>query len=179
MPLLNGYVEGTVHPDRFIETMTPTAAQPPDTFALLQSILHALAPSDIKATRFCHMDIHPGNIMVRNGRLSGIIDWEMSGWYNWQIESYAASHVVFYDPSYGPVLTAAWDTEPTLITSGSFDRMLLEGGFTQWRISARTAKRSRSTDVRQHRQDKQKVKRKSSTRKPQGGLGLDLSSLDI
>ncbi|KAI8996290.1 kinase-like domain-containing protein [Trametes punicea] len=30
---------------------------------------------------FTHADLHPGNILVKDGRLSGIIDWEHAGWY--------------------------------------------------------------------------------------------------
>ena len=30
---------------------------------------------------FTHADLGPTNILVNNGRLSGIVDWEMAGWY--------------------------------------------------------------------------------------------------
>ncbi|KAG5979465.1 hypothetical protein E4U55_005138 [Claviceps digitariae] len=30
---------------------------------------------------FTHCDLHPMNIMVRDGKIVGIIDWEMSGWW--------------------------------------------------------------------------------------------------
>lgn len=33
------------------------------------------------AIRFTHADIAPRNIMVENGRITGIIDWEEAGWY--------------------------------------------------------------------------------------------------
>jgi aminoglycoside phosphotransferase len=30
---------------------------------------------------FCHGDFSPRNIMVHNGRVAGILDWEYAGWY--------------------------------------------------------------------------------------------------
>jgi hypothetical protein len=32
-------------------------------------------------THFTHADLRPKNIIVRNGRVAAIIDWEFSGWY--------------------------------------------------------------------------------------------------
>jgi hypothetical protein len=31
--------------------------------------------------RFTHGDLVPGNILVENGHISGIVDWEQAGWY--------------------------------------------------------------------------------------------------
>lgn len=31
--------------------------------------------------RFTHGDLRPQNIMVRAGSITGILDWELSGWY--------------------------------------------------------------------------------------------------
>ncbi|GLB39988.1 putative choline/ethanolamine kinase [Lyophyllum shimeji] len=31
--------------------------------------------------RFTHADLHVGNIIVKDGRLAAIIDWEFAGWY--------------------------------------------------------------------------------------------------
>jgi thiamine kinase-like enzyme len=30
---------------------------------------------------FTHADFRPDNIMIKDGHVTGIIDWEMSGWY--------------------------------------------------------------------------------------------------
>lgn len=30
---------------------------------------------------FTHGDLNPSNVLIRNGRVVGIIDWEFSGWY--------------------------------------------------------------------------------------------------
>jgi aminoglycoside phosphotransferase (APT) family kinase protein len=32
------------------------------------------------------MDLHCGNIMVLDGKVSGIIDWEFAGWYTRRLE---------------------------------------------------------------------------------------------
>ena len=39
---------------------------------------------------FTHGDLGPQNIMVENGHISGIVDWEQAGWYPeyWERESY-------------------------------------------------------------------------------------------
>ena len=31
--------------------------------------------------QFCHLDLHPKNIIVENGKLAGIIDWGYCGWW--------------------------------------------------------------------------------------------------
>jgi Phosphotransferase enzyme family len=31
--------------------------------------------------KFTHADFRPANIIVRNGKVAGIMDWEMAGWY--------------------------------------------------------------------------------------------------
>lgn len=31
--------------------------------------------------KFTHCDLNPSNVLVRNGKVVGIIDWEFSGWY--------------------------------------------------------------------------------------------------
>ncbi|PRQ71644.1 Protein kinase-like domain-containing protein [Rhodotorula toruloides] len=36
---------------------------------------------------FTHGDLHSGNILVRDGRVVGIIDWEMGGWYPEWVEA--------------------------------------------------------------------------------------------
>lgn len=33
------------------------------------------------ATKFTHADLHPNNIMVRDGHITAVIDWEFAGWY--------------------------------------------------------------------------------------------------
>lgn len=33
------------------------------------------------AVKFTHADLHPNNIMVQDGRITGVVDWEFAGWY--------------------------------------------------------------------------------------------------
>ncbi|KIY49572.1 hypothetical protein FISHEDRAFT_23802, partial [Fistulina hepatica ATCC 64428] len=49
-----------------------------------QTVLNALARDRIV---WVHTDLRMQNLLVRNGRLSGIVDWENSGWLpsNWQL----------------------------------------------------------------------------------------------
>lgn len=39
-----------------------------------------LAPPDIREITFCHRDFRTGNYMVKDGQLTGILDWEFAGW---------------------------------------------------------------------------------------------------
>ena len=32
-------------------------------------------------TKFTHSDITPRNILVKDGKITAIVDWEMAGWY--------------------------------------------------------------------------------------------------
>ena len=45
-------------------------------------------------TKFTHSDIAPRNILVNNGKIVAIIDWEMAGWYPeyWEYTMWAASN---------------------------------------------------------------------------------------
>ena len=97
IPFLEVVIEGEVLLEDFATVMAPTAPLLDNEYnrkELLDSVLNYLQPttgtnhqtdgsSDI---RFCHMDLHQENIMVKNGALSGIIDWEFSGWYTWALE---------------------------------------------------------------------------------------------
>lgn len=133
IPLLSGYIDGTVQRHDFIETMTATAPQPPDTAKLLQTTVLALAPSEINKSRFCHMDLHAANIMVSGGRLSGIIDWEMAGWYTESLEVYAASNLADVRKELGPILAAAWKVDSELIRLGSFGMTRLLCGHARYK----------------------------------------------
>jgi serine/threonine protein kinase len=50
-------------------------------------------------TKFTHSDIAPRNVLVNNGRIAAIVDWEMAGWYPeyWEYTRWAASN--FWSPS--------------------------------------------------------------------------------
>ena len=55
---------------------------------------------------FTHGDLDPRNILVEEGHVTGIVDWEQSGWY----------------PGYWEYVKAMWgcvDTWETVMASGS------------------------------------------------------------
>jgi hypothetical protein len=110
--------------------MTATARQPPDTAKLLQMTLLAPAPSDSNKSRFCHMDLHSANIMVS---VSGIIDWEMAGWYTDSLEVYAASNNADMRKALAPILADAWKVVTELINLGSFGRTNLLCGHARYK----------------------------------------------
>lgn len=43
------------------------------------ALVHGRA--DSYATRFTHADLSPSNIMVKDGKITAIIDWEFAGWF--------------------------------------------------------------------------------------------------
>ena len=55
----------------------------------LPELRRLAAPVRAKQHRICftHADLHGANILVRDGRLAGIIDWEHAGWYQeyWEL----------------------------------------------------------------------------------------------
>ena len=57
--------------------LSPPAAHPP-------KLVPTLNPKSFDKHHrvvFSHGDLHINNILVHNGRLSGLIDWECAGWY--------------------------------------------------------------------------------------------------
>jgi aminoglycoside phosphotransferase len=44
--------------------------------------------------RFTHGDLRPPNILVENGRLSGIVDWETAGWFPEYWERVSGSYAI-------------------------------------------------------------------------------------
>lgn len=64
LPLYNGILPGSIPFNDFVPTMSQTARQPPDTAELLTNILTYLGPAQSSDVRFCHMDLHIGNVMV-------------------------------------------------------------------------------------------------------------------
>jgi hypothetical protein len=61
--------------------------------ALLQKILTASPPLADTLGVLTHGDVHPGNIMVKNGVITGIIDWGNSGYSVPEREFFAAKRI--------------------------------------------------------------------------------------
>jgi hypothetical protein len=83
LPFYGGLVPGSVPIRDFVSIMSVFNQQPIKTTELLASTLTYLGPGSPDDLRFCHMDLHLDDIMVKDGKLSGIIDWEFAGWFTW------------------------------------------------------------------------------------------------
>jgi aminoglycoside phosphotransferase (APT) family kinase protein len=44
-----------------------------------------------------HADLNTGNIIVNNGKIIAIIDWEVAGYYPWWVERYTMVHRMVHD----------------------------------------------------------------------------------
>jgi serine/threonine protein kinase len=69
--------------------------------AILYADKHRKAWSQFQAmgnrkycTKFTHSDIAPRNLLVNNGKIAAIVDWEMAGWYPeyWEYTRWAVSN---------------------------------------------------------------------------------------
>ena len=70
-----------------------------DAFAYIDENIHALAYQ--AGARLLHNDFHPKNIIVREGRLAGIIDWECSQYGEADFELSHLIHWCIYPPDEG------------------------------------------------------------------------------
>jgi aminoglycoside phosphotransferase len=67
--------------DNIIERWNNTIVQPRLTNPEMQFQRRLYAEISGTELRFTHGDLSPGNILIENGHVSGIVDWEQSGWY--------------------------------------------------------------------------------------------------
>jgi aminoglycoside phosphotransferase (APT) family kinase protein len=51
--------------------------------------------SKTHAIAFAHADLSPSNVLIHEGRLAGIVDWEMAGWYPSYWEYTKAHYITF------------------------------------------------------------------------------------
>jgi aminoglycoside phosphotransferase (APT) family kinase protein len=54
-----------------------------------------------------HADFRPANIIVKDGHVTGIIDWEMAGWYPEHWEFVKAFYVWYWQNDWGTRLLGA------------------------------------------------------------------------
>ena len=87
-PLLSGFHDSHVHIDQFVETMSTLTRQLPQFIESQRSVLSELAVGPLV---FCHMDLGAANIMVHDGRLSGVVDWDTAGWYTSRMDCYSVA----------------------------------------------------------------------------------------
>lgn len=60
------------------------------------SVMHGMLSKYKHAITFTHGDFRPANIMIRDGHVAAIIDWEFSGWYpeSWE---WARANALFFN----------------------------------------------------------------------------------
>jgi len=92
-PLLDGFINHPVELSNFVDEMSNHTPQISSMIPIQRSVLEhlgtsspittatAIATTILHPIRFCHMDLHPGNIPIQNNKISGILDWELAGWY--------------------------------------------------------------------------------------------------
>jgi len=115
LPFYTGVGDGVVPIELFVSVMSKGITTLPEHVELLGTTLRSVGPSGAIDIRFCHMDLHPGNIMVHNGQVSGIIDWELAGWYTWELEVMGGTKELF-DPRDLAPYVEAWDVADDLET---------------------------------------------------------------
>jgi len=170
LPLYTDWMEGPVRFDDFISTMTRMALQTEETAQMLSSALDILRPTGPSCIRFCHMDLHQGNIMVHNGVLAGIIDWELAGWYTWELEVLGAMKDVLSPieaMEAGPYIEA-WAVPTNLATAIRHSGSKLRWGHQEREQADRTAEREAnegpSTREERGEQHRQRCRRKKAAR---------------
>ena len=89
---------------------------------------------------FTHGDIHDGNIIVKNGRLAGIIDWEHAGWY----PEYWEATMMEYHMTGRPLNQQFWDSVQPFGPQCYHTELALE--YALWRCTGTTTIANASGD---------------------------------
>ena len=90
LPHSDKFTNGPVEISSFIETMIKENWEPDDLLNTERELLDYLIVNDGLA--FCHMDLHNGNIMVHQGKFSGLVDWDWAGWYTSRMQRLTATY---------------------------------------------------------------------------------------
>jgi len=148
LPLYNSWSKGSLKCSDFVNAMTAHAQQAPkacatdtDTVDLIHTVLERYKPIPSEI-RFCHMDLHPDNIIVNNGKLGGIVDWEMAGWFTWKLEMLGAMKFCTRPAAIRPYLTA-WNPPDELDMKELTERSLgnIGRGNSLWQREHRAQER--------------------------------------
>jgi len=84
------------------------------------------------------MDFHPGNILIDNGKISGIVDWELSDWCTHTLDAFSALTNVRHLKELIVDYATAWDiTSDTLRAVGLSTHQLATGAMEQKREARR------------------------------------------
>ena len=89
-----------------------------DTFRSTPTILHDIALRSLRTDHeivFTHSDFAPRNMIIKDGKIAGILDWEYSGWYPeyWEfVKTFnAADHRVNWYDYVGLIFPTCYETE--------------------------------------------------------------------
>jgi serine/threonine protein kinase len=63
--------------------------------------IHGMLDAHKHGTVFTHGDLRPDNIIVKDGRVTAILDWEMAGWYPDYWEFVKAFHLEMFADDWG------------------------------------------------------------------------------
>ncbi|EIW66657.1 hypothetical protein M231_06262 [Tremella mesenterica] len=106
LPYFDELGPGPVALEHLVENMTCRTPQLDSLKDRHESILRMLQTD--RGVRFCHMDLHPGNILVEGGKVTGIADWEYAGWYTATMEVFAAVCHSHRLRAFASVLISTW-----------------------------------------------------------------------
>jgi len=137
LPLLDGYIYGRIESSSFVSKMEEATPQTLSLCPLQHSILSTLSPSPSETIQFCHMDLHPGNILLSDGRISGIVDWELSGLYTPKLDAFSALMNVIPSRELEADYMLAWGVGPDLVQMANSSTRELAKGVMRRKMEAR------------------------------------------
>jgi hypothetical protein len=170
-PFLDNFWDAPVHVESFVEQMSLPASMVGDPASLLRSTLSAISPR-LDTIEFCHLDLHSCNILVDQGRLSGVVDWELAGWYAPALDHFSALRQEYLDRSVQQLFIRAWGIESSVVNASSSMRDI--GKQRRGWASMRTIKQAsvKSTDGGQD----PGAGMGETDRKKRGGPAIDMAS---
>ena len=109
---------------RFVNILSNNTIQYPNKIPEQRAMLSSLVKGDVQ---FCHMDLHPGNIMydLEKHQITGILDWDICGWYTRTMEAYATMRMCKQSFGFARALLIAWEEDTRLLGAGTHARHTL------------------------------------------------------
>lgn len=151
-PLLDGFINHPVELSNFVDEMSNHTPQISSMIPIQRSVLEhlgtsspittatAIATTILHPIRFCHMDLHPGNIPIQNNKISGILDWELAGWYTPTLDAFSALKNVGYSKELMKDYATAWDINSQTLRAVRLSKHDLARGAMEWESEVRKMK---------------------------------------